>query len=194
VTADRSLAESLAECERGLEGLVRRQLRADDLEERHQRGGIEEVHADHALRRRRGRGDLRHRQRRRVRRQHRVGSADALELGEESLLGGELLDDRLDHEVASSDVGEIRREREAGKRVVARFLFQLALLDLAGEEMRDPVAGPLGKLERDFTADRLDARLRAQLRDAGSHRAQPDHADTANLPRHHASLLRDPSA
>ena len=48
-----SLAEPLADREGRLDGVVRRQLGADDLDERHQRRRVEEVHADDALGRRR---------------------------------------------------------------------------------------------------------------------------------------------
>ena len=121
--------------------------------------------------------DLGDGERRRVRREHRVRPADALELGEELLLRRELLDDRLDHEVAVGEVGEVGRQREPADRGVARGLLELSLLHLAREEVRDPVARALAELERDLAADRLDARLDAELRDAGAHRAEPDDAD-----------------
>ena len=92
-------------------GVVGRELRAHDLDERHQRRRVEEVHADDAL----GRdvaaaiavtdsADVL---------VARIVSApaDPLELGEERLLRLELLDDRLDHEVAVGEVGELGRQR-----------------------------------------------------------------------------------
>ena len=86
------------------------ELGLDDLDERHQRRRVEEVHADDALRAgRRGR-DLGHRERRGVRREDRVGSADPVELGEERALRLELLDDRLDHEVAVGERLELGRD------------------------------------------------------------------------------------
>ena len=94
------------------------------------------MHADDALRRgRRGR-DLGHRERGRVRREHRIRTADARELGEELLLGGELLDDRLDDEVAVGEIGELSRRRQ--EREVERL--DLSLLHLAREEVADSVA------------------------------------------------------
>jgi hypothetical protein len=106
VAADRLLPEPLSDRERRLDRVVRRELGADDLDERHQRRRVEEVHADDAARCRDGCGDLRHGQRRRVRREDRVRPDDALQLGEELELGAEVLHDRLDDEVA---VGEVRQ-------------------------------------------------------------------------------------
>ena len=85
-------------------------------------------------------GDLGDRERRGVRREHGVRAADPVELGEELPLRAELLDDRLDHEVAVGEVGEVGREREPRDGVVARALLELPLLDLAREEVADPVA------------------------------------------------------
>ena len=125
--------------------------------------------------------DLGDGERRRVRREHRVRPADALELGEELLLRREILDDRLDHEVAVGEVGEVGRQREPADGGVARALLELPLLHLAREEVRDPVARALAELERDLAADRLDAGLDAELRDARAHRAEPDDADLLDL-------------
>ena len=48
----------------------------------------------------------------RVRREDRVGRAHALELGEQLPLGVDVLDDRLDHEVAVGEVGDLGRRAE----------------------------------------------------------------------------------
>ena len=80
VTADRLLAHPLADLERGLDRLVGGELGSHDLDERHQRRRVEEVHSHDPLGRRdRGR-DLGHGERRRVRREDRVRPDDALEL------------------------------------------------------------------------------------------------------------------
>ena len=157
------------------------ELGAHDLDERHQRRRVEEVHADDALRPRRGGRDLGDGERRGVRREHGVGPADPVELGEELPLRLELLDDRLDHEVAVGEVVELGRQRQPPDRRVARALLQLPLLDLAREEVRDPAARLLGQLERDLAADGVHARLDAELRDPGAHRAQPDDPDLSDL-------------
>ena len=129
----------------------------------------------------RRRGDLGHGERGRVGREHGVGAADPVELREELLLRRELLDDRLDHEVAVREVGQLGRERESSDRLVARGLLELPLLDLAREEVADPVARLLGELHADLAADRVEAGFDAELRDPGAHRAEPDHADFPDL-------------
>src|SRR5437763_108539 len=58
VAADRRLADALGECVGRLEDLVRGQLGTDDLDERHQRRRVEEVHPDDALGPLRRGGDL----------------------------------------------------------------------------------------------------------------------------------------
>ena len=90
-----------------LDGAVGRELGSHDLHERHQRSRIEEVHAHDAFWRRRRRRDLRDGERRRVRREDRVGANDSLELSEELELRAEVLDDRLDDQIA---VGEVARD------------------------------------------------------------------------------------
>ncbi len=139
------------------------------------------MHPDHALGpRRRGR-DLGDGERRGVRRENGIGPADPVELGEELALRLQLLDDRLDHEVAVRKVVELGRQREPPDRLVARALLQLALLDLAREEVRDPAVRLLGQLERHLPADGVHACLDAELRDPGAHRAQPDDTDFSDL-------------
>ena len=140
VAANRALAEPLPHREGRLDGIVRRKLRAHDLDEGHQRRRVEEMHADDAFGRRRRRRDLGHGQRRRVRRENRVGPHDPLELPEQLSLRLEILDDRLDHEVA---VGEGRRASvvsESEARAASRTsAVMLLLVDLALEEVSDPV-------------------------------------------------------
>src|SRR5579862_4275204 len=128
VTADRMLPELLRERVRGLERLVGAALGADDLDEGHQWGRVEEVHAHDALRRRDGARDLGDGQGGRVGRENGLRAADALELGKELPLRSELLDDRLDHDVAIREVGD-SRGRGQERDVIG---LDLALLDLAG--------------------------------------------------------------
>ena len=69
---DRVLPEPSRDRDRRVDRRLRRRLRADDLEQRHHRDRVEEVHADDELRTARRRGDLPDRQRRRVGREDRV--------------------------------------------------------------------------------------------------------------------------
>ena len=115
VRANGLLARLLRPLEGGRERGVGALLRADDLDEREQRRRVEEVHADHALRMLGRLGDGMDRDRRGVRREDRVGPHEAVELGEHLALRLELLDDRLDHEIAVGQVGELGREATAGR-------------------------------------------------------------------------------
>ena len=99
------------------------------------------------------------------------------QLGEERALRVQLLDDRLDHEVAPGQVGELGRRDEAGDRGVALVLRALALLDLAGQEVADATGRRLAELRGDLAPDDLEAGLDRDLRDAGTHGAQPDDPD-----------------
>ena len=99
------------------------------------------------------------------------------------MLGAELLDDRLDHEVAVTELFELGDKGQSSEGGVACSLLELPLVDFAHEEMRDSVTRLVAQLRRDFAPDRLDAGLDAELGDAGAHRAQTDHSDPANLHR-----------
>ena len=127
VAADRRLPDPLAERERRLERLVGSQLGANDLDERHQRRRVEEVHADDPLGPCRRGGDLGDGERRGVRREHGVGPADPVELGEELALRLQLLDDRLDHEVAVGEVVELGGQGQPADRLVPRRLRRAGL-------------------------------------------------------------------
>ena len=63
---------------------------------------------------------------------------------------------------------------EPAQGLVARSLLELALLDLARQEVADPLARLLPQLRADLAADGLDPGLDAELRDPGAHRAEPD--------------------
>ncbi len=181
VAANDLLAEAGAHDRRRLHRVLRGELRLDDLDERHQRRRIEEVHADDALGPGRGGRDLGHRERRCVGRKNRVGAAEPIEVCEEGTLGLELLHDRLDDEIAVRERLEVRRDREASGRRVPFSLFELALLDLAGEEMADPVCRRVAELDGHLAPDRVVAGLDRELRYPGSHGAEADHADRADL-------------
>ena len=82
------------------------QRTVDHLDDLHHRHRVEEVVAGDAPRFRAGRGHRGHRQRRGVGGEHAVLADDALERAEQGALGLEILEDRLDHDVAA---GELRR-------------------------------------------------------------------------------------
>ena len=103
-----SLPTRSAKAKAASTGVERGELRADDLDQREDRRRVEEVHADDALR-------ARHRVRDSVTESADVFVAStapsatiALQLSEELALGVQILDDRLDDEVAP---GQVRRAR-----------------------------------------------------------------------------------
>src|SRR5262249_58107292 len=107
--------------------------------------------------------------------------------GDAGAFRGEPPDHRLDADVAAGELVQAGDEAEAFQRGVAGTRVELALLDLAAEEVRDPSARPLSALGVDLVPDRLEARLDGELRDSRAHRAQADHADSAT-PDHPPSL------
>jgi hypothetical protein len=181
VARDGHLAELRDDGQCCLDRVVGGELCPDDLDERHQRGRVEEVHPDDPLGGRRRGGDLRHGQGGGVRREDGVRAADPLQLGEERALRVELLDDRLDHEVAVGKRREVGRGLEPRDRGIPLVLRALSLLHLAREEVADPRRGGLAELVRDLAADDGEARLDCDLRDPRAHRAEPDHPDPRDL-------------
>ncbi len=123
------------------------------------------------------RGDLGHGERGGVRGEDGVPPAEALELDEQRALRLELLDDRLDHEVAVDELGHLGRRPQPPERGVARVLRELALLDLAREEVPDALGRGLAQLVADLPPDDVEAGLDRDLRDPGPHRPETDDTD-----------------
>jgi hypothetical protein len=130
-------------------------------------------------------GDLRHRQRRRVCRQHGVRSGDAVELGKRLPLELAIFEYRLDDEIAVGEVGKVGGEHQAGERCVALSFRQTPLLDPAGEVAVDGRASALAKLLADLTPYGVEARVDAHLRNPRTHRPEPD---DAYLPDRHLQV------
>jgi hypothetical protein len=97
-----------------------------------------------------------------------------VELGEELAFRLQLLDDRLDHEVAVREVGEVCCQRQARERCVALVLRQAPLLHPAREVALDRRASPLGEGRLDLAPNGVMPRDDRNLRDARAHRSQPD--------------------
>jgi hypothetical protein len=125
---DRLLADRLREGDGGRERLGRGLLALDDLDQGHDRGGIEVVEADDPVGAQRGIADLGDRQRGGVRGEDRVRGGGGVELREHVLLDLDLLGHRLDHEVdlAEAAVG-------GGALDAADHLIHLRLCLLVGE-------------------------------------------------------------
>ena len=130
-TSTASLPQRSAKASAGLIGVVAGRERPHDLDQRHHRRRVEEVDAAHlvgALGRHRQLDD---RQRRRVGGEDRRRLDDLLELGEQLLLDGEVLDDALDDEVAVGEAAEVVGGADPGEDGVALVVVELALGDLA---------------------------------------------------------------
>ena len=109
--------------------------------------------------------------------------ADAVELGEEVLLGGEVLDDRLEHEVAVGELAEVGDRAHPAEHRVALGGVELAPLDLLGERLLEAGDHRVGGALRPAAQHDLDAGLGRDLGDARAHDPRTDDADA--LDRHH---------
>jgi HipA-like protein len=150
----------------------------DRLDHLHHRHRVEEVEAGHPRRQPqcgRDRGD---RQRRGVAREHAVVAHQRLELGEQRLLGAEVLDDRLDDDIAVAqrlERGDRREARGGGCR-----LFGAQLAAFVQRAQRD---GELLAARRRAALARIEdphrqPGLRRDLHDAHAHHAGADHAES----------------
>ncbi len=107
-----------------------------------------------------------------------------LELTEQLVLDLEVFERGFDHDVAAGKVGQVGGQSQAAYGGVARSLVELALVDLARQEVADPLARSLAARRLDLVADRVEAGLDRELRDPGAHRPKPDHPDRLDRPRH----------
>jgi hypothetical protein len=109
VAGNADLPEAVDHLERGCDGIVRGKLGTYDLDERHERRRVEEMHTHDPFGRPGRRRDLRDGERGGVRGENGIRATAPLELAEERAFGLQLLDDRLDHEVAVREPGHIGR-------------------------------------------------------------------------------------
>src|SRR5438067_11805792 len=128
----------------------------------------------------RRRGHVEDREARGVRAEDRRGRTDRVELGEELLLRADLLDYRLDHQIAVLEVGERRRAPEAAACRFGVLFGRATALYQPSERTVDPLETLIQERLIDLAHDRVDSRLRANLRDARTHLPEPDHAAPLN--------------
>ena len=127
--------------------------------------------------------------RRRVGREHRVVGTDAVELGEEVLLRVEVLDDRLDDEVAFAQLAEVGDGADPAEDRVALVGFELAPVDLLGQRLLEPPDHRVGGRLRPAPQHDLESGLRRDLGDARAH--DPRTHDPDPLDRHRPVLLSE---
>src|SRR3990172_6905822 len=184
VAADRLLADAARELDGVLHGLLRGGGGAGELDE----GGGGGRGGGGAGGAGRGGSDRGHGKRGGVRGEDRVGADESVELAKEQALRLQLLDDRLDHEVAAGEVAELRRRREPRKRRGLLLRAEPPLVDAAREIAVDPGPGPLAELRAHLAPDDVEPGLDADLRDPGAHGPEPDDTDDTYL------HVRDPTA
>ena len=107
VGADHRLAHRLARRVGEREGLLRGLLAGDHLQQAHDRRGVEEVHAHHALWTPGARGDRRDQQRRGVCCQHALLAHDLRQLPIQVVLEIQALGHGLDHQLAWRERGQV---------------------------------------------------------------------------------------
>ena len=169
LAADRRVAEALRELGERIGHPALGQHAVDHLDDLHHRHGVEEVVAGDTARALADGGHRRDRERRGVAREDAGVADDALELGEERALGAQVLDDRLDHQVAGRERPEPRHHLDAaGDRLRVR---DAPFLGEPGERLRDRVEAALRGAGLRVVDERAHARLREHLRDAAAHGA-----------------------
>ncbi len=189
LNGDRILAELLAELVQSADGVVRGLEGVDDLDQLHHRGRVEEMQAGHPRPMLADRHQRRHRQRGRVGGQQRLRRHDALQATEQGLLGLQILDDRLDDQIATGDIFFLGRELQQAERGVLVLGGHLAALDHLAERLFQPRTNLVGRARRRLDGDRRDTGLRAHLRHAQTHRTTAH--DTDFLDFHRVTLMVD---
>jgi hypothetical protein len=163
-----------------------------ELHERHHGDRIEEVHPDHIGSSPRGRSQRGDRDRRRVRREHHLGSGDGPELFEDPSFRIGILGRGLDREVDRGECTEFGRgldpTERRGARIVGKFAARHRGLERpfnAGSSGRDQLGGTFH--ERD-----PKPRARTDLHDARAHETAAHDADVSNILGLHSHHLPGP--
>mmetsp|Transcript_59603 Transcript_59603/g.189664 ORF Transcript_59603/g.189664 Transcript_59603/m.189664 type:complete len:664 (+) Transcript_59603:14-2005(+) len=166
--------------------------RADDLEQRHDVRGGEEVRAHDA-------GGISHLARADVdvdgggvRGEDAVRAASVLEVLEDPLLERDVLDHRLDHHVARPELRVVQGALHQPQHLLGRLGLHGALLDAALQVGGDPCQPPVEELLVDLLEEHADAREGECSADAAAHEPPPDHPHALEGPGGQA-LVRHPA-
>ncbi len=165
-------------------------LTANQLDERHQRHGIHEMHPDDAVGAGGRRAQRRDRNRGGVRGHNRVHLRDDVELREQRTFRLDVFDNRLHEEVSICQELQRRRHRQAAQRLVALDGPERALLDKFAQALGDRHSGAIE--HRHLEVDQVDGEsgLGEDLGDAMAHRARADHTNRSNV---HGSISHEVS-
>ena len=115
------------------------------------------------------------------------GADHRLDLRVGLLLDLDVLDDRLDHQIAVLQVGVLRRAGEVAERRRLRVLGDLALRRRRRQELVDAAEPLLQHVLVHFEHDGLEPGRRRHLRDARAHQPAAEHANRLDR---HALFLR----
>jgi hypothetical protein len=139
------------------------------------------VEAEESLRAPGGGGLVDHRQRRGVGGEKRAVLGDLVDLAPHLELAGEVLGDRLDHEVAVGQVAVVERAGDPAADGVGVALLELALLDRAPELLLDLAEALVELVLGELTHHHVVAGLRRHLRDPVAHQPTAEHPDPLDL-------------
>ncbi|CAD5252737.1 conserved hypothetical protein [Bosea sp. 62] len=180
----RRLVQRRDEALGAFEGAVVRGDAADQLDELHQRYRVHEMDADEMLGAIGRRGEPRDRDRRGVRGQDRVGAQMGADGGENLALHLLALGRSLDHEVARTQILQLRRRDDPAHRRAAVLVGDGALGDLPGHVAIDRRQRRVDALFGDVVQPDVEARDRGDMGDAVAHLPGPDDADGLDLVVH----------
>jgi hypothetical protein len=159
---------------------------AHDLDQLHDRRGVEEVHADDLARPPGDHRELGDRQARGVGRQDRVRRADLVQLGEDLGLELHALGHGLDDQLGRGEVLQGRGEADPLEERVAVGRVELAPAHRAVGRLLDVATPAVQRVLADLDGGHGEARTGEHLHDAGTHGAQPHDADLVQFPGHDA--------
>ena len=162
-----------------------------ELDQLHELCRQAEVHADHPVLPAAARRDLGDRERRGVRREDRFFRTHLVQRSEQLLLDREVLEHRLDHEIAGAKFIYICRLDEIPDNLLELLARELAALDRLREESFGLAAGTLKGRSFDVVGDRGKTCARSDDRDARPHgAARAGNADRPDRPAHRSTKLR----
>src|SRR6267142_6007538 len=151
-----------------------------DFDQLHHGNGIEKMQTDKALRSLGSGGDFGDGERRSVAGKNRGRRAQRIERAKKLTLGGKLLDDGLDDDVAIFQIVQ----RSSALQASANFTFlgfcNRVFLDEASEIFLDALQPFVHNIRADFAHNGGEASLRANLRDSRAHQATPYDANFLN--------------
>ncbi|KFF32578.1 hypothetical protein G039_0334180 [Pseudomonas aeruginosa VRFPA01] len=150
----------------------------DHLDQAHQRHRVEEMQAGDPSGITAGRGDGGDRQRRGVAGENRLVVEHLFQLAEQRLLGAQVLDNRLDHQLAGAEDPQVLDHPQVVQGARARFLGQPAFFHLPGKRSGDSVARLRRRALAAVEEQHREAGAGGELGDALAHGAGADDADT----------------